>query len=301
MGVRKIADYTITRELGRGGMGTVYQALSPEGATVAIKTVLWPESVDPRDRWEAIERFQREARAARSLTHPNICQVLDCGADEDSLYIVMEFLDGETLNDLIALAGGIKVARAVEIVCDVGEGLGHAHEQGIIHRDVKPRNIMVLRAGQVKLTDFGVASVLRETTLTTNGKKMGTVYYMSPEQVRGEKLDGRSDIFSLGVTFYEMLAGRRPFEAEEQAAVMHQILTQDPPAVAGLPAPVSQALERCLRKDPQERFQSAREMITSLGAGEPATTTASAGVLSKEQPEAAAKARVMTPAEALAA
>ena len=139
MSLRKIADYTITRELGRGGMGTVFQALSPEGATVAIKTVLWPESVDPRDRWEAIERFQREARAASSLSHPNICQVLDFGADEDSLYIVMEFLDGETLSDLIALAGGIKVARAVEIVCDVGEGLGHAHEQGIIHRDVKPR------------------------------------------------------------------------------------------------------------------------------------------------------------------
>jgi hypothetical protein len=298
---RKIADYTIARELGRGGMGTVYQALSPEGATVAIKTVLWPEGADPRARWEAIERFQREARAARSLTHPNICQVLDFGADEESLYIVMEFLDGETLLDLIALAGGIKVARAVEIVRDVGEALEHAHDHGIIHRDVKPGNIMVLRAGRVKLTDFGLASVLRETTLTQTGATMGTVYYMSPEQVRGEKLDARSDIFSLGATFYEMLAGRRPFQAEEPAAVMNQILTQDPPPIPELPADLSQVLQRCLRKDPGERLQSAREVIASLSAAGIETATGSTAVLPKGGAEPAAEARVVAPAEAFVA
>jgi hypothetical protein len=197
MATRKIAGYTITREHARGGMGTVYQALSPEGAMVAIKTVLWPESVDPRTRWEAIERFQREARAASSLSHPNICQVLDFGADEDSLYIVMEFLEGNTVRQLIGDAGAIKVDRAVEIVSSVGEALAHAHDQGIIHRDVKPENIMILRGGQAKLTDFGLASVASQQTMTMPGTTMGTMSYMSPEQVRGEKVDARSDIFSL--------------------------------------------------------------------------------------------------------
>jgi serine/threonine-protein kinase len=277
--LRKIADYTITRELGRGGMGTVYQALSPDGATVAVKTVLWPEGVDPRLRWEVIERFQREARAARSLSHPNICQVLDCGADEDSLYIVMEFLDGETVEEIIEAAGGIRAVRAVEIVRSVGEALADAHAQGIIHRDIKPGNIMVLRGGQVKLTDFGLASLVRDTSLTTTGGTMGTVHYMSPEQVRGEKLDARSDIFSLGATFYEMLAGRRPFQAQEPAAVMNQILTMDPPAIPGLPADVSRTLERCLRKEREERFGSAREMITSLSAIGAETETGSTAAL----------------------
>jgi serine/threonine-protein kinase len=274
--LRKIGDYTIIREQGRGGMGTVFQALSPDGATVALKTVLWSESVDPRARWEVIERFQREARAARSLTHPNICQVLDFGADEHSLYIVMEFLDGQTVGQIMGVAGGIRVVRAVAIVRDVGEALAHAHEQGIIHRDVKPGNIMVLRGGQVKLTDFGLASVVRDTSLTTTGGTMGTVHYMSPEQVRGEKVDARSDIFSLGATFYEMLAGRRPFDADEPAAVMNQILTLDPPVIPGLSASLSQTLTTCLRKEPQERFGSAREMITSLATagaeGRPGST-----------------------------
>jgi serine/threonine-protein kinase len=177
---RKIADYTITREHARGGMGTVYQALSPEGATVALKTVRWPESVDPRGRWEAIERFQREARAASSLTHPNICHVLDFGADEDSLYIVMEFLDGNTVRQLIGDAGVIRMDRAVEIVSSVGEALAHAHDQGIVHRDVKPENIMILRGGQAKLTDFGLASVASQQTMTMPGTTMGTMFYMSP-------------------------------------------------------------------------------------------------------------------------
>jgi serine/threonine-protein kinase len=275
---RKIAGYTIVREHARGGMGTVYQALSPEGATVAIKTVLWPESADPRGRWEAIERFQREARAARSLSHPNICQVLDFGADEDSLYIVMEFLDGQTVRDMISLAGAIRADRAVEIASSAGEALAHAHDQGVVHRDVKPENIMILRGGQAKLTDFGLASVASERTLTMPGTTMGTVYYMSPEQVRGEKLDARSDIFSLGATLYEMLTGVRAFQAEEPAAVMNQILTKDPPPLAGVPATIAETVEKCLRKDPGERHQSTRELIASLQAGavEPAPSAITA-------------------------
>jgi sugar lactone lactonase YvrE len=251
-------------------MGIVYQALSPEGATVAIKTLLWPEDVNPRGRWEAIQRFQGEARAARSLSHPNICQVLDFGADEDSLYIVMEFLDGDTVRQLIDLAGRIEPGRAVHIVREVCEALTHAHDRGIVHRDVKPENIMVLRTGRVKLADFGVASVLRETGATGTGETIGTVFYMSPEQVQGEKVDARSDIFSLGATFYEMLTGTRAFHGTRAGEVIHRILEGNPPPIEDAPAcQASGILERCLQKDPEKRFQTAREMLTSLGTAQP--------------------------------
>jgi serine/threonine-protein kinase len=287
MATRKIAGYTITREHARGGMGTVYQALSPEGAMVAIKTVLWPESVDPRTRWEAIERFQREARAASSLSHPNICQVLDFGADEDSLYIVMEFLEGNTVRQLIGDAGAIKVDRAVEIVSSVGEALAHAHDQGIIHRDVKPENIMILRGGQAKLTDFGLASVASQQTMTMPGTTMGTMSYMSPEQVRGEKVDARSDIFSLGATFYEMLTGVRAFQAEEPAGVVNQILNTDPPPIAGVPANISEAVAKCLHKAPGERYQSTREMLAALKTRATDVAPSAIAAVPTPRPEAA--------------
>jgi serine/threonine protein kinase len=269
--LRKIADYTIIRELGRGGMGAVFEALSPTGATVALKTVTWPETADARARWEAIERFQREARAARALSHPNICQVLDFGAHQDSLFIVMELLDGQSLRELIDLAGAIKPERAIGITLKVAEALAYAHDEGVIHRDIKPGNIMIMHGGQVKLTDFGLASVVSETTLTEQGSLVGTLSYISPEQLSGEKVDARSDIFSLGATSYEMLTGVRAFPAQDRAAVMQQILTQDPPPVPGLPAQVSETLARCLRKQPEERFQSAREVVVALVGHAPST------------------------------
>ncbi len=300
--MRTIADYTITREIGRGGMGAVYHALSPDGATVAVKTVLWPDVVDPRARWEAIERFQREARAARSLSHPNICHILDFGADQDSLYIIMEFLDGQTVAQLIDLAGKIEPHRAVQIVREVADALAHAHDKGIVHRDVKPANIIVLRTGQVKLTDFGVASVLHETAATRTGGTTGTVYYMSPEQIRGEKLDARSDIFSLGATLYEMVAGTRPFQGETYPAVIHQILNEQPPPVEDAPTVrVSHIVERCLQKQPQKRFQSARELIDSLRTVETDRALAPTATIGgpKPGPVVRGRRRVVQPLRAL--
>ena len=287
MSLRSIGGYRITRELGRGGMGTVYQALSAEGATVAVKTVVWPDTVDPRARWNAIERFQREARAARSLSHPNICRVLDFGADENSLFIVMEFLDGDTVRQLIDLAGKIELGRAVPIVRDVGEALAHAHGKGIIQRDIKPGNIMVLRNGQVKLADFGLAFVVHETGVSRTAETMGTLFYLSPEQVRGDRVDARSDIFSLGATFCEMVTGTHAFSGESPAAVMHQILTGDPALAKDLPDSVCRLLEKCLRKDPQERFQSAREITDCLSMWERAAAPTPTAVLPKEEPKAA--------------
>jgi class 3 adenylate cyclase/predicted Ser/Thr protein kinase len=262
--LRRIGDYTLLREHGRGGMGVVYQALSPTGATVALKTVTWPEPADAKKRWEAIERFQREARAARALSHPNICQVLDYGADESSLFIVMEFLDGQSLRELLQVAGAIAMARALDTMRGVAEALAYAHGQGVVHRDIKPENIMVLRGGQVKLTDFGLASVPFETGLTRAGVALGTLAYMSPEQVRGESADARSDIFSLGATFYEVMTGRRAFAGENAAAVVQGVLEASPPPAAGVPPWVRELLSRCLQKQPAARFQTAAELVRHL-------------------------------------
>jgi hypothetical protein len=277
--VISLAGYTVTRELGQGGMGKVLQALSPQGQTVAIKTMLLPEGIDARSRWETVERFQREARAARSLVHPNIVQVLDIGADQDTFFIVMEYLDGQTVRELIELAGAIKVDRAVDILTVACEALAYAHDQDIIHRDVKPDNIMVLRNGLVKLTDFGLAAIVTERGVTQTGTVMGTFYYMSPEQARGEKLDARSDIFSLGATFYEMLTGQPPFAGDSPGAVLSKILNSDPPPVPGLPPHVSRTLGRCLRKQPQYRFQNACEIIASLRASEAGTAVTRTAVV----------------------
>jgi WD40 repeat protein len=254
MSVRQVAGYTIVREHGRGAMGTVYQALSPEHETVALKVLAWPEPADARARWEMIERFQREARAARALSHPNICRVLDYGCHHDTFFIVMEFLDGETIRELLDQAGPIGPKRAAEIVTAAAEGLAHAHEQGVIHRDVKPQNIMILRRNrQVKLTDFGLAAIAQEQAGTQPGVGMGTPGYWSPEQARGEPADARSDIFSLGATCCEMLTGSPPPPGEIPQAVREQ-----------WPGNVSRVVQKCLRREPRERFQSARELIASL-------------------------------------
>jgi serine/threonine-protein kinase len=245
-------------------MGKVFQALSPTGATVAIKTMLLAEGLDARTRWETVERFQREARAARSLLHPAIVQVLDIGADQDTFFIVMEYLDGQTLREIMTAVGPISVGRAVEIATSACDALAYAHDQGIIHRDVKPDNIMVLRNGATKLTDFGLAAIVAEKGVTQTGMVMGTLSYMSPEQVRGEKLDARSDIFSLGATVYEMASGRQLFSGETPAVVLNRILKDEPAPIPGLPPHISRTLEKCLRKDPQQRLQSAREVAASL-------------------------------------
>jgi serine/threonine-protein kinase len=279
VGVAQIAGYTVTRELGQGGMGKVFQALSPQGGTVAIKTMLLSPGVDARTRWETVERFQREARAARSLMHPNIVQVLDIGADQDTFFIVMEFLDGQTVRELIELAGAIRLERAVQIMAASCEALAYAHDQGIVHRDIKPDNIMLLRNGTVKLTDFGLAAIVAEKGVTHTGTVMGTFAYMSPEQARGEKLDARSDIFSLGSTFYEMLTGRPPFPGTTPAAVLSGILNTEPQPIQGLPASISRTVTKCLRKQPHYRFQNAREIIAGLRNGDTSAAAAGTAIL----------------------
>ena len=264
MSLGNIADYTLKRELGQGGMGTVYLARSSEGQDVALKTIIFPQGLNARARWETVERFQREARAARSLTHDNICQVLDTGADGETFFIVMEYLDGQSLRERIEETGSLPVERSVQIMFDVCEALAYAHDQGIIHRDIKPDNIMVLRGGRAKIMDFGLASIVYETGMTQTGTMLGTISYMSPEQARGEKLDVRSDVFSLGVTFYEMLTGRQAFQGDAPGAVIHAISNTEVEPVSGLPPTVSRTVNKCLRKQPMYRFQTVREIIAAL-------------------------------------
>ncbi len=271
-----LGDYRLVRELGRGGMGKVFLATSPSGDEVALKTVIFPEGLDPRARWETVERFQREARAARSLSHPSICQVLDIGADGDTFFIVLEFLKGRSLRQALAEDGPLPPSRALEVMRQVCEGLAYAHAQGIIHRDIKPDNIMVLDEGGAKLMDFGLASIVHETGVTQTGTALGTFPYMSPEQTRGEKLDARSDIFSLGATFYEVVTGKRAFQGEAPGAIIAEVIGKDPD-MSLVPVSLARVIGRCLRKHPSYRFQNMGEVLSALGA--PGAAPASGGTM----------------------
>jgi serine/threonine-protein kinase len=259
-----LGDYTLKKEIGQGGMGKVYLATGPDGADVALKTIIFPEGLTARARWEAVERFQREARASRVLEHPHICRVIDAGADGDTFFIVMEYLDGQSLREEIESSGPLGVARSCQILQHMVAALSYAHAQGIIHRDIKPDNVMVLKSGEAKLTDFGLASIGYEAGVTQTGTMMGTLAYMSPEQARGEKLDARSDIFSLGATFYEMLAGEPAFGGEAPGAVLEEILNKELESIRGLPPEVGRIVSKCLRKRPAYRFQNSVEILDAL-------------------------------------
>jgi serine/threonine-protein kinase len=266
MAHQRVGQYDVLHVIGQGGMGKVYDATAPDGRRVAIKVLVHPEGTPPALRDEAVARFQREGRAAQSLNHPNIVSVLEVGEQEGMPFIVMEFIDGQSVRDLINMAGSIRVERGLEIMTQVCDALGYAHDKGVVHRDIKPDNIMVPRDGPVKLTDFGLAVVANEATLTRTGSVMGTFNYMSPEQARGERVDLRSDIFSLGATMYEMLSGRKAFGGESPASIVEKILNADPPPLEGLPAGVSRAISLCLRKNPKYRFQKAAELLNALQA-----------------------------------
>ncbi len=272
-----LGPYEILAPLGAGGMGEVYRARDANlGRDVAIKVL----PAELADNPEALSRFEREARAVAQLSHPNILAIHDFGRQGETAYAVMELLEGETLRGRLE-HGALPARKAVDLAAQIAEGLAAAHEKGIVHRDLKPENIFVTHEGRVKLLDFGLAKrsgptvVSESLTLsierhTDPGTVMGTVWYMSPEQVRGEAADHRSDIFSFGVVLYEMLAGRRAFQRDTAAESMTAILKEDPPEIAANGSGPSPALGRivqhCLEKKPGERFQSARDIAFDLQA-----------------------------------
>ena len=276
-----LGPYTIVAPLGTGGMGEVYRARDSRlDRDVAIKVLPADVAHDP----QRLERFAREARAAAALNHSNILAVYDVAADGDVHYLVSELLDGQTLADRLAAgAGALAVRKAVEIAQQIAQALGAAHARGIVHRDLKPANVFVTSDGRVKLLDFGLAkeasaapatvatTTVARTPPTDAGQVLGTVGYMAPEQVRGQAVDARADIFAFGCVLYEMLAGQRAFQADTAADTISAILGKDPPDLVSSSAhSVSPALQRiagrCLEKDPAARFQSAADLAFALQA-----------------------------------
>src|SRR4051812_20187867 len=267
----RLGAYEILTPIGAGGMGEVYRARDTRlGREVAIKVITDGLATDP----DALARFEREARAIAALSHPNIVALHDVGREHGAAFAVMELLDGESLDRRVA-AADLPWKTALEIAAAVADGLASAHARGIVHRDLKPGNIFITHDGLVKIVDFGLATEAafqrtsgRVGMETAPGVIFGTVGYMSPEQVRGEPADHRSDIFSLGCVLYEMLARERPFPGDAAPEVFAAILRDQPRDLAahgrGIPVRVEALVRRCLEKNPDHRFQSARDLAFTL-------------------------------------
>jgi len=260
-----IGPYRLVREIGRGGLGLVYLAVDTRlGRQVALKLLPSSRTADSQAR----ARFQREARAASALDHPNICTIYEMGeSDAGDPYIAMAHVLGESLSDRIA-RGPLPLSDAVDIAVQTARGLAYAHEHGIVHRDVKPANLIVTPEGQVEIVDFGLAKGRGAPTLTRAGVTPGTVAYMSPEQIRGEAVDHRTDIWALGVVLYEMITGRAPFRGEDDQSRTYAILNQDPEPLtalrAGVPLALEPVLAKVLAKDPERRYQHVDELPVDL-------------------------------------
>ena len=267
--ISQLGRYEVLGELGQGAMGIVYKAKDPLiDRVVAIKTINLGLALDEKEEYEG--RFYQEAKAAGRLNHPNIVTIYDVGKSGDVAYIAMEFLQGRELRDIMNDGGLLPVDQVLDIVAQVAQGLAYAHEHGIVHRDVKPSNIMVVRDGHAKITDFGIARMASSAVRTQTGMVLGSPKYMSPEQVMGKEIDQRSDIFSLGVMLYEMLTGQAPFNGENVNAIMYQTLNAVPappntlnPAV---PEMINFILAKALAKKVEDRYQNAKDFAVDLRA-----------------------------------
>jgi serine/threonine protein kinase len=256
--------YQIVREIARSN-DVVYEAIDTTmGRRLAVKELVIPANLTGQGRRERIERFNREARAAGKLAHPNIVTVYDYGEDNGRYFIAMEYLEGGTLRDMLQTRGSLPIHEAVDIAGQVLSALAHAHAHQVVHRDVKPDNMHILPGGQVKLTDFGIARLTEEASLTGEGQVFGTPSYMSPEQIKGQFIDHRSDLFSLSIVLYEMLAGRKPFTGDSVISITYAIMESQPGPIQGIPFGLEQAIFRGLNKDSRMRFSSADEMRMAL-------------------------------------
>ena len=265
MSIQTVGRYEITGELGRGAMGVVYKALDPTiGRTVALKTMRL--DVHGLDAQEMVRRFQNEARAAGVLNHPNIVTIFDAGEQDGIFYIAMELIEGTTLHELLAEQRVLATDEVVRLTRQICRGLDYAHSNGIIHRDVKPANIMITANGTVKIMDFGIAKSGGQVTNT--GQVLGTPNYMAPEQVKGRPLDGRSDLFSLGVILYEMLTGEKPFVGQNVTTIIYKIVNETPITPRDLDVTVHPGLSaivtKALAKAPDDRYQTGADLVRDL-------------------------------------
>jgi eukaryotic-like serine/threonine-protein kinase len=299
-GTHRLGRYEIVGELGKGAMGVVYCARDPMlDRTVAIKTINMELAHEEMAEYEA--RFYTEAKAAGGLNHPNIVTIYDIGKSEKIAYMAMELLQGKELKTMIAPGRPLPVTYAVDIAAQIAEGLGYAHEHGIVHRDIKPANIMIVRGGLVKITDFGIARMRTTSVQTQVGIVLGSPRYMSPEQVAGKRSEPRSDTFSLGVILYEMVTGKAPFNGEDVTSVMFQILNFIPPPPSSINSEVPSMLDfvvaKALAKAPADRYGSARELASDLRdcqkrmetPGGAAATTVPKPTLTSFDPDSAAE------------
>ncbi len=263
-----VGRYEILEEIGQGAMGMVYKARDPKiNRIVAIKTIRFADEFDQHKIQEVKERFMKEAELAGKLAHPSIISIYDVGEDFDLTYMAMELLEGKDLEHFCHKDSLLPVRKVLDIIADVAEALDYAHRQGVIHRDIKPANIMLLQDGRVKVTDFGIAKAM-SSSQTKSGIILGTPNYMSPEQINGQPIDGRSDIFSLGVVFFQLLTGRLPFRGRSITELFVQITQKPHPPVRSLnpkvPKLCEQLIDKALAKSPEKRFQSAAEFARYL-------------------------------------
>lgn len=306
MSLQKVGRYEIVGELGRGAMGVVYKALDPTiGRTVALKTMRI--DVHGLETEDVIRRFKNEARAAGLLNHPNIVTIYDAGEQDGIFYLAMEYIEGTTLHSLLAERRVLPPEEIVTISRQICKGLDYAHLQKIIHRDIKPGNIMLTPDGTVKIMDFGIAKA--GASMTSTGQVLGTPNYMSPEQVKGKTLDGRSDLFSFGVVLYEMVTGEKPFVGQNVTTIIYKIVNENPIPPRDLDVTIhpglSAVVTKTLAKSPDERYQTGAELIHDLdnykaaGTNLNTTTVLSAGVSERTQPlstTTAAAAAAVAPA-----
>jgi serine/threonine-protein kinase len=260
--------YEIRRELGRGAMGVVYEAHDPvRGVDVALKVMTVNPSASPDSRRRQLSRFLREARALSELEHPGVVRAFDQGEVEGRHYFSMELVRGTTLRDRLQFQGPLSVPELTRLAVDLCTALEHIHQHGVVHRDVKPDNVMLMPDGSAKLMDFGIAQVHEDADSAPSGGFQGSPAYMSPEQVSGTGVDARTDVYSLAVTLYEAATGRRAVEGDSIPVITHRVAHEYPPAPVGLPPFFQGVLMRALTKDPFQRYQSARMMGEDIQAG----------------------------------
>lgn len=264
-----LGRYEIVKELGRGAMGVVYLGKDPKiNRTVAIKTMMFDDEVDEKALKELKERFFREAESAGNLSHPNIIRIFDAGEDQDMAYIAMELMEGDDFKKWTAKDSLLPIPQVLDYIAKVADALDYAHQQGVFHRDIKPANIMLLKDGTIRVADFGIARI-QGSSKTATGTVLGTPSYMSPEQIAGKKIDGRSDIFSLGVTLFELLTGEKPFKGGEAiGTLLFQIANDphpDPTTIRSeIPPCVVEIINKTLTKDADKRYQRGSELAQDL-------------------------------------
>src|SRR5579872_627430 len=261
---QQIGRYEILQEIGRGAMGVVFKGRDTLiGRAVAVKTI----TAGVAESADLLERFYREARAAGGLQHPNIVTIYEMAESEGAPFIAMEYLEGESLEKLIARKPALPLATRIDYVVQACRALDYAHRRGVIHRDVKPANIVITTDGVVKVVDFGIARIA-DASKTQTGMLLGTLAYMSPEQLRGQHADARCDIWALGVVLYELITYRRPFTGENHAALLLNILQKEPPSIRQLltdcPIQLQAVVSRALRKDDKERYPTMEALLNDL-------------------------------------